>query len=145
MDNAVVARAAEIKVLFTYASWRGEMMARGVGQLLTLWLKIREACNNAGKCTDSCAELPCGNANLQIVCGSRIITSLFRCDRTDLKHQRRGKREKTKRKNRLKKKQAGPEKNLRNQGCKSRERKLALRPERIVVDCEGEEWKSLER
>jgi hypothetical protein len=23
MDNAVVARAAEIKVLFTYASWRG--------------------------------------------------------------------------------------------------------------------------
>jgi len=49
MDNAVVARAAEIKVLFTYASRRGEMMARGVGQLLTLWLKIREACNNAGQ------------------------------------------------------------------------------------------------
>jgi hypothetical protein len=49
MDNAVVARAAEIKVLFTYASWRGEMMARGVGQLLTLRLKIHEDCNNAGQ------------------------------------------------------------------------------------------------
>jgi hypothetical protein len=31
---------------------------------------------------------------LQIVGGSRIITGLFRCDRTDLKHQLREKREK---------------------------------------------------
>jgi hypothetical protein len=52
---------------------------------------------------------------------------------------------KNKKKEAAKKNNRGDSRNLRNQGCKSRERELALRPERIVVDGEGEEWKSLER
>ena len=88
----------------------------------------------------------CGNANLQIVGGSRIITGLFRCDRTDLKHQLREKREKkTKRKSHLKKKQARePRKTSGTMGVNPvNENSLSDQRESLLIakESNGKAWK----